>query len=102
MIAFSETARFFQNRRVACRVYDGLAEVITLDQPVRQHRLNRTATRLWELAVEGATAAQLVSGIVDRFEVEPARAASDLQVILPELVSRGILVVDGEAPGATP
>lgn len=99
MIAVSETARFFQNRRVACRVYDGLAEVITLDQPIRQHRLNRTATRLWELAAQGATVEQLVGGIMERFDVDAERAASDVRGFVVELVGRGILIPEADAAG---
>ena len=99
MIAITESTRLFQNRRVACRVYDGSAEVITLDQPVRQHRLNRTATRMWELAADGATVAQMVGGIVERFDVETERAARDVRAFAAELVDRGILVPGGNPNG---
>ena len=77
-----------------------MAEVITLDQPIRQHRLNRTATQIWELSAEGATVGQLVGGIVARFDVDAERAAGDVRSFLADLITRGILVA-GDNSGST-
>lgn len=87
-----------QNPRVACRVYEGQAEVITLDEPIRQHRLNRVGTRVWELAERGATAEAMGRQLAREFTVDEQAARRDALAFCRDLVARGILVV-GEGGG---
>jgi hypothetical protein len=98
MPTMNESTRLRQNERVACRVYDGLAEVITLDQPIRQHRLNRTGTRIWQLAERGATVGELAERLCAEFAVDPARAREDARTFCADLVRRGILLADAAEP----
>lgn len=90
-----EQTRLRQNQRVASRVFDGLAEVITLDQPLRQHRLNAVGTRLWELSANGATVGELARRLSEEFAVDEGTARHDALAFCDTLVERGILVVEG-------
>lgn len=93
----TETTRLRQNDRVAARVYEGLAEVVTLEEPIRQHRLNRVGTRIWQLAEQGATLGEIAARLAAQFDVDTARATDDARAFCADLVGRGILVVE---PGA--
>jgi hypothetical protein len=98
--AVPESALLFQSERTACRVIDGKAVVITIDQN-QLHVLNSVGTRVWELA-DGRSFEQIVSGIVDEFEVEPARARPDVQSFVEQLLALGALQLKAPrpAPGA--
>jgi len=92
----NDGTRLRQNSRVACRVYDGLAEVITLDEPIRQHRLNAVGTRIWELSEMGVTVADVAARIAAEYAVDEDTARRDARDFCRDLVARGILVVAAE------
>ena len=83
-----------QNPRVACRVYDGMAEVITLDEPIRQHRLNEVGTRIWELVEHGLTLEDVARALVREFDIDEPTARADAATFVEDLLARGILVAD--------
>jgi hypothetical protein len=89
-----------QNPLAAWRVYDGEAFIISPSDSTL-HALNPVGTLVWE-AADGQTR---VDAIVDRicrdFEVEPDRAARDLEAFVDELCQRGLLAVR-DAPGGAP
>jgi hypothetical protein len=93
-MTFPESTRFRQSDRVACRVYDGSAEVITLDEPIRQHQLNRVGTCIWEMAERGVTLDEIARGVSTRFAVEPGQARDDARAFVEELVAKKMLVVE--------
>jgi len=67
-------------------------EVVALD--IRRSvylSVNRTAAVLWPALVEGATRRQLVSIALDRFDVDPERAADDIDSLLADLAGRDLL-----------
>ena len=87
--ALPDSALLCQSERTACRVIDGKAVVITIDQN-QLHVLNAVGTRVWELA-DGRSFAQIVADIVEEFEVEPARARLDVQSFVEQLLALGAL-----------
>ena len=84
-----DSALLRQSERTACRVIDGKAVVITIDQN-QLHVLNAVGTRVWELA-DGRSFEQVVAGIVREFEVEPERARLDVQGFVEQLLAMGAL-----------
>jgi len=81
-----------RNARTAWRVYDGEA-VILLAEDSTLNTLNPVGTLIWQ----GADGETPVSAIVDRicaeFDVDPARAESDLTAFIETLSQRGLLEV---------
>ena len=90
-----DATRVRQNPRTACRVYDGLAEVITLDDPIRQHRLSLVATRIWQHLENPATVAEVALRVVAEFEVDVATARADTRSFCEDMLARGMILVDG-------
>jgi hypothetical protein len=87
------TERFTQNERTACRVIDGKAVVITIDEN-QVHVFNAVATRVWELA-DGRSLDAIVDQVVAEFEVERERAARDVCHFAAQLVAVGAAHIDG-------
>ena len=84
-------------RKVAVRVIDGKAVMITLADS-KLHRLNASGTRVWEGLESGRTVSEIVAGLCREFAVSRAQAHADVIAMLGELVARGIVVpVEGEA-----
>lgn len=84
---WSGRERLLQSERTACRVIDGKAVVITIDQN-ELHVLNSVGTRVWELA-DGRPLTAIVEQIVREFEVEPERAAKDVRAFAEQLLAVG-------------
>jgi Coenzyme PQQ synthesis protein D (PqqD) len=87
------TEGFRQNERTACRVIDGKAVVITIDEN-QVHVLNAVGTRVWQLA-DGRSLDTIIDEIVVEFEVERERAALDVCSFAAQLVALGAAHVDG-------
>ena len=89
-------------RKVAVRVIDGKAVMITLADS-KLHRLNASGTRVWEGIEGGRTVSEIVDGLCREFAVPRERADADVGALLGELLARGIVVpAEGEtmeAPG---
>ncbi|HTV19691.1 MAG TPA: PqqD family protein [Polyangiaceae bacterium] len=92
----SGPVRLLQNERTACRVIDGKAVVITIDEN-QVHVLNSVGTRVWQLA-DGRPLDAIVDAIVDEFEVERAQAAHDVCSFAERLVAVGAARVAEERP----
>jgi len=54
--------------------------------------VDRVGQRIWELAGSGQTLGEIVDAIVAEFEVERARAETDVLEFAATLVERGLLV----------
>jgi Coenzyme PQQ synthesis protein D (PqqD) len=66
--------------------------IVAIDVPSREYlALNATGSCLWPALAEGATVPALVDILVERFEVEEARAAEDIGALLDDLRGRGLL-----------
>ena len=79
--------RLVQHERTACRVIDGKAVVIAIDQN-QVHVLNGVGTRVWELC-DGRSLEAIVTQIVTEFEVEHERAESDVRAFARRLLAVG-------------
>ena len=91
----SGSDRLVQHERTACRVIDGKAVVIAIDQN-QVHVLNGVGTRVWELC-DGRPLTAIVAQIVTEFEVEHARAESDVHAFARQLLAVGAARVDEES-----
>jgi hypothetical protein len=87
--------RYRTVRKVAARVIDGKAVMITLSDS-RLHRLNASATRVWEGIESGRTVSEIVAGLCEEFAVLPEQAHADVKALLGELLARGIVAPAGD------
>ena len=73
-------------------------ELVVLDlRESRYLAINRTGQVLWTILLEGATREELITRLIEEFEIERPRAASDVDSFTSELESRGLLVRDQSA-----
>ncbi len=64
-------------------------QVVALDRAGSVYlAINATGTVLWPAIVRGATRGELVQLLLDSFEVEPARAAADVDIFVADLSGR--------------
>lgn len=81
-----------QNPRVAWRVYDGEAVLVSPDDH-RLHTLNAVGTLVWE-AADGRTPVDEIAARVWReFDVERERAAADALAFVETLAGSGLLTI---------
>ncbi len=67
-------------------------EVVALDDRSSEYlAVNRTGAALWPALVEGATRDELVTRLVEAFDVDRESAAADLDRFLGSLESRALL-----------
>lgn len=90
------TVHKLQANAVEWREVEG--EIVALDLR-RQNYLavNRTGAALWPLLARGAPRSDLVATLVDRFDVEPPQAETDLDNYLEQLRELDLLEQD-QAP----
>lgn len=82
--------RYRRAERIAARVIDGAAFVVSVDQQ-RMVELNEVGTFLWEALEGGATVDSLAEALVREFTVEPSAARRDVEGFLAQLVDRGVV-----------
>lgn len=87
----SAAQRLHQSERTACRVIDGKAVVITIDQS-ELHVLNSVGTRVWELS-DGRAMRSVVDQIVEEFEVTRLCAVEDVVAFARKMLAVGALEV---------
>jgi hypothetical protein len=74
-------------------------EIVILNtKSSRYLSLNRTGALLWPLVHAGADEASLVTALVDRYGLDPQRAADDVAVFVSELAAHGILEPEDSDP----
>jgi hypothetical protein len=67
-------------------------EVVALDvESATYLSANASGRLLWRSLSEGATREELVSCLVDEFEIDAERAGADVDAFLAELSKRGLL-----------
>lgn len=79
-----------QNDRIAARVIDGRAVLVTLGDN-RLMVLNATGTFLWERA-DGRSLDEVAGEMAEVFEVDVARARTECEAFANELLRRGALL----------
>lgn len=68
------------------------SEIVVLDQRNSTYlAVNETGSVLWPLLAEGATRPQLAAELVERFGIDEARAATDVEAFLEFLAGRDLL-----------
>jgi hypothetical protein len=67
-------------------------EVVALDMETATYlSANASGRLLWRALAGGATREELVSCLVDEFEIDAERAAADVDTFIAELSRRGLL-----------
>ena len=61
------------------------------------HGLNQTGRRIFELLVERGSTSGIAAQIAAEYEIDEARAASDLEELCASLRDRGLLEMDADA-----
>lgn len=86
-------------RRVSSLPFQKLNdEVLVVDPRTREvHLLNATATRIWDLLQDPLTPAQLLVTLSEEFDAPLESLRSDLQTLLAELGSKGLVGADAAA-----
>ena len=64
----------------------------------RYFGLNPVGTRIWTLLTEGSTVSAIVDILAAEFDAPAAEIAADVEVLLSELSSRGLVIAE-PAPG---
>ena len=83
---------------VIFRELDG--EAVLLDfASGRYFGLNAVATRVWTMLAAGSSVADAVSAVAAEFDAPREEVARDVDALVADLVSRGLLVVG--APGTS-
>jgi hypothetical protein len=94
--------RFAPVKKLAARVFDGKAVMLTVADS-KLHRLNESATRVWQGVEVGRSLEEIAAGLAAEFAVAPEEARADVAALLAELERRGIVerLPEGsaEAPG---
>lgn len=78
-------------------------EVLVVDPRTREvHLLNPTATRIWDLLETPHTPDELVAILTAEFDASPEQLRADLDALLGELASKGLVGSDPETESARP
>lgn len=88
---FTSDSRFEPHADVQARVLDGEAVLLNI-RTGAYFGLNVVSTHIWELYGEGKTLAEVVDGVLDRFEVECQQAEGDVRDFTQTLVERELLL----------
>jgi hypothetical protein len=93
-MALPDTTRF--TTRALWRVLDGRAYL--LDGKTGEHfETNAVGGRIFQLAAEGRTLAEIRAALLAELDVDGARLERDLATYVDELIREGMLAVAGEA-----
>lgn len=76
---------------------EGDAVILNFDEGV-YYGLDQVGARVWELIGDPITFAELRDRLVSEYEVEPNRCEQDLQALLSDLVSAGLVEVSDAEP----
>ena len=76
--------------RVAARAID--AQVFAVSPHSWQlHRFSEVASRIWELAEQQCTVAQVIEKVVEEYDVDPSIAEKDCLEFISELKEKGLV-----------
>jgi len=70
-------------------------QILALDLKTSRYlAINRSGRELWGALVDGATRSELVHLLIDSYDLDRDRAATDVAAFLDELDGRGLLASD--------
>ena len=95
----SETIRFvIPSEIIAADLAD---ESVLLDMRSKKYfRLNRTASMIWRAIGDGATPAEMLDAICERFDIDRDAARAELQTVCDDLLERGLIRHSASASGS--
>lgn len=92
------SADFMQDATNRPRVREDLSarlvkgETVVLDRSSLQvHQFNATASHVWSLCTGRLTEAEIASRVAETYDVEPAQAAKDVQALVAQFRTLGLL-----------
>lgn len=88
----STESRVRQHPDTASRNIEG-QEVVVVPTTRKLQRLNKVATRIWELC-DGRSMAEICDIIVEEFEVDRDEAISDTLELVTDMHERGMVVIE--------
>jgi hypothetical protein len=87
------------SEEVAAKVMDGEAILINLSNGI-YYSMDKVGAVVWELVERNLSPEEMVTSIINRYEVETERAQADVERLLKELVEEKlILEADGVSNG---
>ena len=92
-VALTLDSRVRPSDKTLFRNVEGEAVLLGLDAGA-YFGLDPVGTRIWELLAERQLLRDVLSGIVQEFEVDEPRAEADLLRLVRELAARKLVVVD--------
>ena len=78
---------------VVFEVLEGEAILLHM-QDGTYYRLNKTGTRVWELLESEPDRSRIVAAIADEFDAPADRIATDVDALLTDLTSHGLILSD--------
>jgi hypothetical protein len=93
--------RYRPVKKVAVRVIDGKAVMLTIADS-KLHRLNASATRVWQGIESGRTVSEIADALCAEFAVSRERALADVTALLAELHALGIVAPASEEAAEAP
>ncbi|MFW2381110.1 MAG: PqqD family protein [Acidimicrobiales bacterium] len=91
----SETVYKLDADRAAWRVVED--ELVVLDLETSAYlSINETGTSVWPSLETGATRDELITAVLDTYDIDSETAGRDIDVFLESLQQRGLLVTDPE------
>jgi Coenzyme PQQ synthesis protein D (PqqD) len=88
--------RFRVNRlEVAAKVIDDEAIIMHLGSGM-YYSMDRTGAVIWDWLERGHTVAQIIEGIVERYDVSPGKAGEDVEQLLRRLIEETLVQPEPE------
>lgn len=83
------------NDTVVCAELDDEMVLLNVETGI-YFGLDAVGTRIWTLLTEGATEDEIVTRLLDEYEVSPADLSADVSSFLDDLQSKGLALVRDE------
>jgi hypothetical protein len=83
---------FAAAQHVSCRQFDD--DVVMVDlQGGEYFALDAIGARMWNMLTSGQTTSEVASSLSVEFDAEPAQILRDCEILVDDLLRRGLLVV---------
>ncbi len=89
-VSMADDERIEVSKEVLSRILDGEAVLLDLASGT-YFGLNEVGSEIWKILGAGATVGETINQIVAQFEVDAGTARRDLEELLGELRSRGLV-----------
>ena len=63
--------------------------------------LNAVGTQIWRLIGEGYSSEQLVTALLEEYEIDEGRVRKDLDTLLEQLTDAGLIIIHAAHPAPT-